>query len=152
MINPNAIRNLLDNQLRFTEPGLKTYLRLKTTTIAGSTEFEEYGFHTINPLADIFDIEIEPPASVHAMSLHNIGMNSTTLNFGAHEFDISHTFVERMMDTFGVSNGYKVWGHPRVIGLFYNGNLFSIESQVPKAFGNEVIRWILIGNQLGEGE
>ncbi len=148
MISSWAIKDLLDNRLRFTEPGMTTYLRTLVTDVKqGSAEFEEYGFQVPDVKSDVVDIEITPPASVAPVSMHNIGLNETRLEFGAHRFDVSHSFVEDMMESFGVDNGYGVWRHPSVVGIVYNGSLFSLESIVPLAVGGEIIRWTIVGNQ-----
>jgi hypothetical protein len=146
MISPWKLRDLLDDRLRVTHSGATVYLRMKLDKQV-DREFEEYGFtlHTVD--ADLIDMEIEPPPSVSNVSMHNIGMSDTRLQFGAHQFEVSHTFIEEMMDRLGVTDGYSVWRHSTVVGIMYDGSLFSLESIVPKAANKEIVKWIITGNQ-----
>lgn len=147
IVSPWAIRDLLDTRLKTTTPGLKTYLRLRTDTVP-NREFEEYGFQIVNVGANVNDILIVPPPSVTPMSMHNIGIVGGRLQFGAHQFDISDTFTRSMLPILKVTDGYSVWRHTSVIGLIYNGSVFSLESVVPKSVNDSIIRWIISGNQI----
>ena len=146
-ISPWFTNSILDQNLKFTTPGLNVYLRTKKT-VEDSQEFVEYGFQIAASGSDggFIDTLIDPPPSVQPLSLHNIGLNSAKLMFGAHSFDISQTFVQAIMDANGYTDGYQVFRDPSVIGIIYNNRMFSLESIYPESVNNEIIRWIVLGN------
>lgn len=149
MISPWLLRQAQDAQLKFTEPGMDVYLRIKNDTESGE-EYLEYGFQlSATGLADqpgFRDIKIVPPASVVPVSLRDIGLNQSSLSFGAHRFRISHTFVMSQMMQKGYSDPYEVFTNAEVIGLYFNQRLFSIDSLLPDTVGNEILAWDIVGN------
>ncbi len=149
-ISPWMLRNVQDTLLNFTDPGSPVYYRVKNST-EEDKEYLEYGFQiSVTGLADApgyRDIQIDPPASVEAVSMHDIGLNQVALSFGATKFKVSHTFVLRMMQMRGYSDPYEVWNADDLIGLIYNGGLYSIDSLLPETQSGEIICWIIIGNR-----
>ena len=152
--SPWAIRNLLNNHQRVTQQGLKVYLRVQNAVLpdnnSGNYEYATYGFQlsATGSLTGFQDIEITPPPDVTALSLHNIGLNAGELNFGAHTFVISHTWVAERMNQLGLTDPYDVFQASTTIGLIYNGRLFAPEDIQCSAMNDEIISWQLTCNQV----
>lgn len=150
-------RMLLDAHQRFTRSGLPAYLRIRNFTEdepGTSSDYLEFGDSIAPTGSDIGykDILIVPPPQVQDVSLHNIGLNAARLNFGSKIFTISHTFVKQQLQEFpGITDDYEVWrdrdGY-KVIGLFYNDRIFSIEDIRTREAGGERVAWRLICNAL----
>ena len=141
----------MDGNMKFSQPGLPVFLRIKNAVDAPATvpEYVEFGFQwepSGVPLTGVTDVKINPPPSVEPVSMHNIGLNSARLQFGAHKFMISHTFVLQRMQEKGYTDPYQVFRSDEVIGLYHNNRLFSMESIVPHATGSSVIYWDIIAN------
>lgn len=92
------------------------------------------------------DILISPPPDVKEISLHNIGLNSAKLRFGARAFLISHTWVLSRMQDAGYSDPMQVFNDPSVVGLYYDSRLFSIESITHEDFGGQPVTWSVVAN------
>lgn len=146
------LRELQDNAQRFTESGLDVFLRTKNSTTVDDSEAAEYGFQVSIAETDgedgVSDILIDPPPAVSVMSMHDIGLNQGNLMFGAHEFHVSHTWVMEQMEANNYDDPYLVFRSANIVGIFYNGRLFSLESITPQAVGNEILNWLIVGNQI----
>lgn len=148
MLSPWMLREFFDANQKFTDPGYKVYLRLKNED-EGSKEFAEYGFQvavTDDSTSGFTDIEIYPSPYVSKVSLHDIGLNSAKLFFGAAEFAVSGNFVTELARVLGYEDEYQVFRNTNVIGLMYNNRLYSIESAVPEATADETIYWSILCN------
>jgi len=154
-----SLRNLLDTNLRVTEPGLSVYLRVANDTVDDTDpndEFASYGFQICVTGASLTgamipgygDYLIDPPASVHPLSYRDIGLLGGKLFFGAHSFLISHTWVQSRMALLGLTDPYEVFRAKSVTGLIYNQRLFSIESVTSNDSYGEIISWNVLGNML----
>lgn len=148
MLSPWMTQNLFDANVKFTQPGLDVFLRVKNTVVSDSDEYAEYGFQLAQDsrASGFTDILIEPQPSVQAESMHNIGLNQTRLQFGAMRFDISHSFVEMLMAMKGYSDGYDVWRQSDVIGIVCDKRLYSLESVTHEDVAGATIRWMILGN------
>lgn len=146
-----ALRHILDANLKFTKAGLKTFLRVENAN-DDDKEYPKFGFQrNVDPAttsSGFTDVEITPWPAVEAMSLHNIGLNAGKLDFGSHSFLISHTFVLKRMKQLGITEPQEVFVGPSVIGLFYNGRLYSIVSYVPETAGGGIVSWTVLGNAM----
>lgn len=143
-----SLRNVLDHHLKFVNAGLKVYLR-KQNVVDSNEQYAKMGFLRTgqSPSTSGFtDTEIDPQPDAQAMSFHDIGVNGGRLNFGAHKFLISHTFVLAQMALISTSDPYQVFRADNVMGIYYNNRLFSIDSITPVVAGGEIISWDLVGN------
>lgn len=141
-------RFLLDQQQRFTRAGLPVFLRIKNFDDAGE-EYVKLGFQyspTGGQQTGFDDVPITPPPEVREVSLHNIGLNQTRLRFGAKYFVISHSFVLIQMNKMQVTDPYKVWDNPRLVGLLYQNQLFEIVSPTHEDVAGEIVSWTLLCN------
>jgi len=144
----SGIRWLLDAHQRFFRAGLPAYLRTKNVDDS-QQEYVKLGFQwtpTGNQATGFTDIRILPPPQVDEVSLHNIGLNQARLQFGARTFRISHTFVKARMIELNYTDPYKVFRDRAVVGLFYNGRLFSIESITHEEVAGETVLWNIVAN------
>lgn len=142
-----GIRNLSDNWMRYYQPGLACYLRLKVVNV-DQDEFAELGFvpSVTGDLSGVTDILVDPPPDTKEVSLENIGLNSAKLRFGAREFLVSQTFVLNQMAKQGYTDMYQVWNDPLVLGFYYNNRLFTIESITHEDVGGQPTLWRLVCN------
>jgi hypothetical protein len=146
-----GIRSLADTFFRYFQPGLVCFLRFQNVlpNPEGTTDsYTELGFMpaVTGGQGGFYDLQIDPPADVQEVSLHNIGIMGGKLMFGARTFIISHTFVINEMRRRELDDPYMVWRDPAVMGLFYNGRLFSIESLTHEEVGSETTLWKLVCN------
>lgn len=143
----NGLRSLMDGWFRFYQPGLTCWLRIQTVD-PESEDYAQLGFvpTVTGALSGFEDVLIRPPADVRDISLHNIGLNSAKLRFGAREFLISHSFVRNRMIQMNYTDAMKVWNDDSVMGLYYDGRLFSIESVTHEDFGGEPVLWRILAN------
>lgn len=143
-----GIRFLFDSHQRFWRQGLDVFLRVKNFNDAGQA-YTDLGLQVSasGALSTGFtDIKIAPPPQVRDMSFQDIGLNQARLMFGARQFSISHTFVLVRMQAQGYTDPYQVWRDPLVIGLFYNGRIFTIESITHEEASGDIIWWNLVCN------
>lgn len=142
-----GIRSLADNFLRYFQPGLPCYLRSQVVD-ANGTPYGQIGFMpaVTGALSGFNDVLIDPPADVTEVSLHNIGIMGGKLMFGARRFLISNLFVINQMELQNLTDPYKVWRGPLVMGILYNQRLFSIESITHEDVGSETTLWNLVCN------
>ena len=145
-----GVRFLLDEHRRFFRPGLEVYLRIKNfQETAQESPALDLGFSyspTGGQSTGFTDELVDPPAHVTEVSLHDIGLNAPKLMFGARRFRISETFVAEQMRKNNLTDPYQVFRRSQVVGLLYNGRLFSIESITHEDAGGEVIEWLIIAN------
>ena len=154
MFSPWALRSILDAQQTISKGGLKVYLRVMNHVasddqVGGDDEYASYGFQTSVTGGDISgtsDLEINPPPDVQPMSDRNIGLAGGRLRFGAHSFMISHTWVKERMADMGYDDPYQVFRDESVVGLFYDGRVFSIEDVTGEAVANEFVSWTILAN------
>jgi hypothetical protein len=158
-----GIQMVLDGQLNYVRGGLDCYLRVNNFSPSG--DFIEVGV-PYTPSGDLaletgfVDILILPPPATKPMSYHNIGLSGGKLMFGARIFWISHTFVQKILDTYPkIKGGYNVfrsWDSPDgngqedgtayVMGLIYNNQLYSIEDIGRTEIAGQTISWKLTCN------
>lgn len=158
----NGIQFLFDAQQRYTRAGLPVYLRVKNFQDAGA--FIEVGVPFTPTGSESFytgytDILITPPPAVQDVSLHNIGLNSAALRFGARIFIISASFVTAQLAELNngpnvstpITDPYAVFrgrdGY-EALGLYYNDRVFSIESITHKEVAGVTINYKLLCNAL----
>lgn len=150
----SGLQFLFDAQQRYTRAGLPVWLRVKNFQDTG--DFIEVGvpFTPTGAAAaetGYTDIPIVPPPAVQDVSLHNIGLNSAALRFGARVFIVSASFVNDQMAQYNITDPYAVFrdrdGYAAV-GLFYNDRMFSIESITHKEVAGVTINYKLLCNAL----
>lgn len=151
-----GLQMLVDSHQRFTRSGTPVWLRVKNFEDVG--DFIEVGVpYTPTGAAaaqtGYTDIPITPPPDVQGVSLHNIGLNSERLQFGATKFIISHSFVEAQLALYDkIPDPIEVFrsrdGKNAAIGLFCYNRLYSIESITHKEVAGRTLVWYIIGNAL----
>jgi len=145
-----GVRFLYDQHLSFWRPGLPVALRIRNFEVPESG-YAELGF-SFSPSGQMAldqgftDICIKPQPEVKDVSFRDIGLNQGRLNFGARIFAVSHTFVLRRMKEMKYTDPYQVWRDPSVIGIFYNGRLFSIVVPLHEEYGGQTLVWNLTCN------
>lgn len=142
-----GIRSLADTFFRYFQPGLACFLRFQAVGTDDSV-WAGMGFMptVTGGVSGVMDVPIDPPPDVREVSMHNIGIMGGRLQFGARTFLISHTFVINQMNVRSLTDPYMVWRDPMVMGLFYNGRLFTIESITHEDVGGETTLWNLVCN------
>lgn len=158
-----GIQMLLDGQRQYLRGGLDCFIRVNN--FAPSGDFIEVGV-PYAPSGDAYlnqgfvDILILPPPATKSVPFHDIGISGGKLMFGARIFWISHTFVQKMLDTYpNIKGGYNVfrnWDSPDgtsqtdgtayVMGLIYNNQLYSIDDIGRTEVGGVTIDWKLTCN------
>lgn len=150
----SGIQFLFDANQRYVRAGLPVYLRVKNFQDTG--DFIEVGvpFAPTGAAAaqsGYTDILIAPPPAVQDISLHNIGLNSAALRFGARNFIISATFVNAQMAQYSITDPYAVFRNRdgyAAVGLLYNDRLFQIESITHREVAGVTINYKLLCNAL----
>lgn len=153
-----GLRMLLNAHQSFTKSGLPVYLRVKNfieDMTDGSPEtYIEVGMPYAPSGSDaldtgIVDILIEPQPAVQDISLHNLALFGTRLNFGSCIFYISHTWVDKQAQELNLHDHREVFrnrdGH-KAVGLIHDGRLFSIESITHAEGFGEHVGWKIVGN------
>lgn len=151
-----GIQFLLDSHQKFVRAGKPIWLRVKNFEDEG--DYIEVGVPYVptggpaTAQTGYTDILIDPPPDVKGVSLHNIGLNSGRLQFGATQFIVSNSFVDAQLakyreitdpiEVFRNRDGYAA------IGIFYFNRLYSIESITHKEVSGQTIVWYLICNAL----
>jgi len=87
-----------------------------------------------------------PQPSVMMMSVHNIGMSSGKLRFGARQFLISQTFVAKQQALQFLEDPRMVFEGPQVVGLVSENLLFSIEDVRHQEVTNNPVAWLVTCN------
>lgn len=148
-----GLRDLIDGQSRFVRSGLEVYLRLQNFP-KSSGDFQELGlvFQT-NTDSGYTDILIDPPPQVTDVSMHNIGMSGGRLRIGARNFQVSHTFVQKMRQlNSSIPDDIAVWynwdGNTPVTGILYENRMHDIVYYIHKEFAGETISWRLTCNRV----
>src|SRR6266566_839369 len=144
-----GLRSLADCFLRYWQPGLPVYLRRQNVQDTAK-DYAALGFQppVINNQGGFSDTIIDPPPDVQDVSMHNIGILGSRLNFGARTFLISDLFVLNQMQLMSYTDPYLVWRDTPVVGLFYNQRLFSLESITHEEVGGATTLWKIIGNAM----
>jgi hypothetical protein len=144
-----GIRSLADTFLNYFQPGLPVYLR-KQNQVAQSGDASALGFMPAVSGAPtgIYDVQILPWPDVKEVSLHNIGIMGGRLQFGARIFLVSHTFVltQMQLPENDFTDPLQVWRDPKVLGLYYDQKLFSMESITHEDVGGQISMWNLVCN------
>lgn len=142
-----GIRSLADTFLRYFQPGLPCWLRIQNQ-LAVPGDPSSIGFmpSVTGAQTGFYDVRIDPPPDVKEVSLHNIGILGGRLNFGARTFMVSNAFVLGRMRDMEYKDPLQVWRDPSVIGFYYDGRLFSIESITHEDVGSQATMWFLVCN------
>jgi hypothetical protein len=143
-----GIQRLIDAQQRYTRATTEVYLRISAFNEPAeeTTQWNQLGF-AISPtgvMTGTRDILIDPPPSVHSMSLHNIGMSGGKLRFGAKQFLISATFVDKWALNLGYSDPKDVFGES--VGLVNGNLLYSVEDIQHETVTGRIISWLITCN------
>jgi hypothetical protein len=144
-----GIQRLMDAQMRYMRAGPPVYLRLRNFASIEDQTWAQLGF-AVSPSGTeevgTTDILIRPQPAVMMVSVHNIGMSTGKLRFGARTFLISATFVDRQVRSQALTNQDLVWRAPEVVGLVIGDQLFSIEDISHEELGGKTISWLLTCN------
>lgn len=142
-----GIRFLLDSHQSFVrQSNGPVALRIRNVDTTGQA-FQELGFQLApSGQSGFSDIPINPPPQVTEATSRDIGLAGGKLMFGARKFVISHSFVLAQMKELLLTDPYQVFRRTAVIGIFYDGRLFSIEQLLHEDAGGEIINWIVAGN------
>lgn len=153
----NGLQYVMDTQQNFVRAGLPVYLRVSNFTEEEQGAAAEVGvpFAPTGTLDTGFtDILVSPAPWVKDVSLHNIGLFGGRLNFGSTIFTVSNTFVAAQMQLDGfiennVTDPYQVWRNRdgySVIGIFYSGRLYSLDSITHMEVAGQTISWKIVAN------
>jgi hypothetical protein len=144
-----GLRSLADTFLRYWQPGLPVYLRYQEqVNVAG--DYSALGFMPSlsgnNAPTGFTDVLIDPPPDVTEISLHNIGIFGGSLHFGAKIFIVSDLFVQNIMAKLNYTDARMVWVDEQVMGLYYDGRLYTILSITHEDVGGQTTLWKLVCN------
>lgn len=89
---------------------------------------------------------INPLVSYTPVSAYNIGNSGGKLRFGARKFNVSNTFVSRIMSKYGIAFGRQVFEGRQTVGLVTDGVLFSIEGVDHEEVSGQSVMWFLVAN------
>lgn len=141
MISAWAQRNLLDANLRFTQPGNRVFCRVRNELPAIDSAMQ-LGFKwAATGVGGFTDVEICPPASVQQQRSSNKALNNAQMNVIPIVFLISHTWVMERMTAMSVTDPYQVFRSPYVIGIVMDTRLYAIDSVNPESVGNGFVSW-----------
>lgn len=144
-----GIQRLVDAQQRYTQASrVPIFMRLRNFVPPTNELYAQLGY-TITPgvgQTGTSDILIAPPPSTRLVSMHNIGMSSGKLRFGARYFIISGTFVNAQQAALGVSTPEHLWMSPQFVGIYAYGVLWSVEQYSSEELGGVPVLWILTCN------
>lgn len=147
-----GVRYLLDQQQAWQGSGLPVYLRIDNSDDSEEA-FADVGFEIVvtSPYllsgAGTQDLQILPQPEVTPLSLMDIGIMGGKLMFGARKFIISHTWVIGQMELMRYTNPLDVFRDPaRVVGLWHDNQMWSIEQINHIDVGGVIIKWVLMCN------
>jgi hypothetical protein len=146
-----GFQRLVDAQMRYVRNAHTVYLRLRNfPDLQQVSQAVQLGF-ALTPSGagtniGTQDIQIDPPPSVKMISIHNIGQSMGKLRFGARQFLISATFVERQVAQQGLTDQDLVFRGPNVVGLVVDNQLFSIENIAHEELAGHTVVWTLTCN------
>jgi hypothetical protein len=144
-----GIQRLIDAQQRYTQASrVPIYMRLRNFTPPTNELYAQLGY-TITPTSGetgTSDIQIDPPPSSRLVSMHNIGMSSGKLRFGARYFVISATFVNAQQAALGLSTPDQLWLCPQFVGIYAYGVLWSVVEYSPEELGGLAVVWQITTN------
>ena len=152
----DGLRMMVDEQARFTRAGLEVFLRLQNFPSTGANQ--EVGIPYVPTgvaaaQSGFTDLLIDPPPQVTDVSMHNIGMSGGKLLMGARTFNVSHTFVKKMRETYpNIPDDIAVWfgwdGQTPVMGIVYENRMHDIVTYSHREIGGETVSWKLTCNRL----
>ena len=145
-----GLQRIVDAQMRYVRNAHTVYLRLRNfPDLQAVSQAVQLGF-ALTPSGTnqvgVQDIQIDPPPSVKMISIHNIGQSMGKLRFGARQFLISGSFVDRQVAQQGLSNQDLVFRAPNVVGLVVDNQLFSIENIAHEELAGKTVIWTLLCN------
>jgi len=148
-----GIRSLADTYLSFWQPGLPCWLRIKQVVpelVKPVHDVSALGFQPAvsGGQSGVVDIPIVPPPEVREVTRHNIGLSGGRLRIGARVFLISHTFVINRMAQVGFTDPEQVFSDGSVVGFFYDGRIFNMESVTHEDQAGQPIFWTIVGNAI----
>ena len=147
-----GVRFINDAHQNWAGEGLPVYLRTQNADDS-SQAYADTGFEVTVTSPNLIsgagttDNLIVPPPMVQALSLMDIGIMGSQLQFGAHKFTVSHTWVMSWMAKNGYTNPLAVFKDPsKVVGIYYDNQLWIIESCTHMDQAGVIITWDLICN------
>lgn len=144
-----GVQGLLDQQLGGNNYK-PVYLRMRnfapTEPIIDSPA-AQLGFSVPASDGGTTDYLINPLVAYQAVSMFNIGNSGGKLRFGARKFQVSNTFVRKIMTTYpAITHEREVWEGRQTVGLVTDGLLFSIEGIYHDAVSGQPVMWFLTAN------
>ena len=139
-----GFQRLIDAQQRYVQ-GSRTpiFMRLRNFVPPTNQLYAQLGY-VITPVAGetgTTDIQIVPSPSTRMVSMHNIGMSSGKLRFGARYFLISASFVSAQQLALGLSTPDQLWLCPQFVGIHAYGLLWSVVEYISEEFGGVPVLW-----------
>jgi len=143
-----GLQRLIDSHLAYSRTGHSVYLRIRNFPDVQGQAWAQLGFR-ITPtgyMVGTQDILITPQPAITPVSTHNIGQSMGKLRFGAVMFDISATFVDKLVNLGVFTGHYEVFTAAKTIGLFMGEREFSIEDIKHVEIAGKTISWLLTCN------
>jgi hypothetical protein len=137
-----------DMSQNFWRNGLPTFIRFRNFPDIQQEDWAALGFSIAPSGSQVgtTDILVNPQPTITPVSVHNIGQSMGKLRFGAKQFRISQTFVQKMMAQRGIATPQELWRDPTTVGLVMEGLLFSIEDVKHYDVGGCIMAWVLTCN------
>lgn len=125
------------------------YLRLRNfapTEPLIDSEAAQLGYSVPASDGGTTDELINPLVSYTPVSMFNIGNSGGKLLFGARKFNISNTFVAKIMSKYAIAYNREVFEGRQTVGLVTDGVLFSIVSVDHEEVSGQPVMWFLTAN------
>ena len=144
-----GIRRLVDQQMRYVNAARSPiYMRFRNFAPPQDEMYAQLGYK-ISPSGNdtgTTDVLIDPPPGSRLVSMHNIGMSSGKLRFGARDFVISQTFIQAQQLALGLTTPEQLWLSKMLVGIVGYGVLWSIELYASDDVGGVPVVWTLSAN------
>ena len=144
-----GLRRLIDQQMRYVNAARgPIYMRFRNFDPPQDSMYAQLGY-TISPSGSATgttDVLINPPPGTKLVSMHNIGMSSGKLRFGARDWVISHTFIGLQQLALGLATPEELWLSKKLVGIVGYGVLWSIELYASDDVGGVPVVWTLSCN------
>jgi hypothetical protein len=133
--------------MQFQTEGTPVFIRMQAVDESVS-DWADIGFQvtasgSFSGSAGYTDYQIIPQPIVAIEPSKRWGIPETQLQIDGIVFTISHNWVLSQMALFEFSNILSVFRDRRVMGIFWNNELHSIESITEDYAGGQVINWIV---------